>query len=94
MISRDIVTRWTYPLVPDIPLLREGQCTQLKRYVYRDASVRIARTAEIVEEVVIGRASVIGEGVKITRSIIGDMVNIGCNSQLTDCHIWKGLFFS
>ncbi len=52
--------------------------------------MKISRTAEIVEETVIGRGTIIGEEVFISRTIIGERVSIGSCSRISDSHIWKG----
>lgn len=91
-ISRDIVTRWVYPLVPDIPLLEEGSTyIQSKRYVYKEQGVKVSRSAVIGEEVVIGKGTQIGSGSGVTKSIVGRNVNIQDNSIVVESHIWNNV---
>lgn len=80
--------------MPDVPLLKDSQYSQSKRYVYRDVNVKIARTAEIVEETVIGKGTVIGNNVRILRTVIGEKVSIGADTCINDSHIWKGIFIT
>jgi NDP-sugar pyrophosphorylase family protein len=77
-------------LVPDVPLLKENQYSQSKRYVYKDVNVKVARSAEVIEETVIGRCSIVGENSTIARTVIGEQVKIGANCHIRDAHIWKG----
>lgn len=86
------MTRWVYPLVPDVQLLDEtARYTQLSRYVYREQGTKVARSAVLAEEVVVGRGSTIGDASKLSRSIIGREVTIGARVNITDSHVWGGV---
>jgi translation initiation factor eIF-2B subunit epsilon len=82
-ISRDLVTRWVYPLGP------EGG--QGLRYNYRDVGVKIARSAELVEGVVLGKHCEIAEHCVLQRSVIGAKVKLHNNVQIRESHIWEGV---
>lgn len=88
-ISRDIVTRWVYPFVPDIPLLGEDNYLQSKRYVYKSQGIKISRTAAVEEEVVIGRGTAIGSRSSVTKTIIGRDNLIGNDVSIANSHIWN-----
>lgn len=88
-ICRDIVTRWAYPLVPDVKLLQgDSTYSQSNRYVYKEQGTKVSRSAHIVEEVVIGRGTVIGDHSIISRSTIGRDVRVGNNVKIEESHIW------
>lgn len=90
-ISRDIVTRWVYPFVPEIQLIPDSSvCTQSKRYVYKSQGVKISRTAGVGEEVVLGKGTVVGNNSQITRTIFGKDNKIGNDTRIVNSHIWNG----
>lgn len=95
-ISRDIVTRWVFPFVPDISFnsslsASSSHYVQSKRYVYKEPGVKLARSAMLVEEVVIGSGSVVGEQTTISHSIIGKNVRIGAQVQIDQTHLWDNV---
>eukprot|EP00981_Chlorochromonas_danica_P012587 scaffold5178_cov229-Ochromonas_danica.AAC.3 len=89
-ISRDLVTRWVYPLVPDVQLLQDSSYVQGGRYVYRENAVKVSRTAKLVESVVIGAGSTVAEDVVLSRCTIGRGVSIGPGAVIKEAHVWKG----
>lgn len=89
-ICRDIITRWVYPIVPEAQLLIDGSYSHLRRYVYREKGVRVARTAHIGEGVVIGQDTIIEEHARVERSVIGRGCIIRAGAVITESHLWKG----
>jgi translation initiation factor eIF-2B subunit epsilon len=91
-ISRDIVTRWVYPFVPEIQLMGSSSYyTQSKRYVYKSYGVKISRTAVIGEEVVLDKGTVVGNNSQITRTIVGKENKIGSDCRITNSHVWNNV---
>lgn len=91
-ISRDVVTRWVYPLVPDVQLLSaDSSYVHAKRFVYKESGVKIARSATVTEEVVIGRNSSVGEESRIERTTIGRQVKVGQHATILESHIWNNV---
>jgi translation initiation factor eIF-2B subunit epsilon len=90
-ISRDIVTRWAYPLVPEIQLLADSSYVQSARYVYKESHLRVSRSAQLVEGVVIGAHSAVGARSVLTRCTLGRNVSIGSDVRLAESHLWKGV---
>lgn len=90
-ISRDIVTRWAYPLVPDSQLVNKGtNFVHLKQYNYRDKDSSIARSVQMGECVVIGKGAKLNENVTVKNSIIGPGCVIEENVEIIDSHLWEG----
>ena len=87
-VCRDIVRRWTYPMVPDAQLLLDTSYSHHGRNVYMERNVRIHPTANIGVGVVIGADTVIEEGCDIRNSVIGRNCLIRRNCVLSDSHIW------
>ncbi|KAF2012279.1 heat shock transcription factor 2 [Aaosphaeria arxii CBS 175.79] len=87
-VSRDIVSRWAYPLCPDSNLL-QGQSYRLQKgNTYKEEGVILARDCIINPKTVIGRGSSIGDGSVISNSIIGVNCNIGRGVTIDGAYIW------
>jgi translation initiation factor eIF-2B subunit epsilon len=87
-VSKDIVSRWAYPLCPDSNLV-QGQSYRLQKgNVYKEEGVILARDCVIGSKTVIGRGSSIGQQSVITNSIIGRHCQIGRNVKIDGAYIW------
>jgi translation initiation factor eIF-2B subunit epsilon len=87
-VSKDIVSRWAYPLCPDTNLV-QGQSYRLQKgNVYKEEGVILARDCVIGSKTVIGRGSSVGEKTVIKNSIIGRHCQIGRNVQINGAYIW------
>lgn len=60
-VTRDIIRRWTFPMVPDSNLLVESSYRMSRNNVYRDAGVDMPRTAVIGGDTIVGRNTCIGD---------------------------------
>lgn len=91
-VSRDIITRWVYPVVPDLPKLQDvcSTAVHIGRCVYREDNVRIARSARIGNGVVLGRGTVVHENAFVSRSVLGHNCVIGPGAVVEDSHLWEG----
>lgn len=88
-ISKDILQRWTYPLVPDV-LSFGNSVTKLGRQgLYRSSDVKQSPTAEIGPFTLIGKGTTIGSSTKISNSIIGEGCKIGSNVSIEGSYIWN-----
>jgi len=63
-----------------------------KQYTYREQGVKVSRTAEMGEGVVLGSGTVVQDGVKLLRSIIGRDCVLGAGATIVESHIWKGSY--
>jgi len=88
-VSKDIVSRWAYPLCPDSNLV-QGQSYRLgKGNIYKEEGVILARDCVINSKSVIGRGTSIGDGSIITNSIIGRHCQIGRNVKIEGAYLWN-----
>ena len=88
-ISKDIISRWAYPLCPDSNLLR-GQSYRLQKgNIYKEDGVILARDCIINSKTVIGRGTSVGEGSVISNSIIGRDCYIGKGVTIDGAYIWN-----
>ncbi|KAH3919459.1 eIF-2B GDP-GTP exchange factor subunit epsilon [Parastagonospora nodorum] len=87
-VSKDIVSRWAYPLCPDSNLV-QGQSYRLQKgNIYKEEGVILARDCVIGSKTVIGRGTSIGDKTVIKNSIIGRHCQIGRNVKLDGAFIW------
>ncbi|VDI80076.1 translation initiation factor eIF-2B subunit epsilon [Mytilus galloprovincialis] len=89
IISRDIMSRWTYPLVPDNSINNHDNSLSYGRHnVYLSKDVTLARGCILEENVVVGSGSSIGCNTVISQSVIGNNCKIGENVKITGSYIW------
>jgi len=87
-VSRDIVSRWAYPLCPDSNLV-QGQSYRLQKgNIYKEEGVILARDCVVNSKTVIGRGTSVGDGSIISNSIIGRNVYIGKGVKIDGAYIW------
>jgi translation initiation factor eIF-2B subunit epsilon len=87
-VSKDIVSRWAYPLCPDSNLV-QGQSYRLQKgNIYKEEGVILARDCIIGQKTVIGRGTSIGEKTVIKNSIIGRHCQIGRNVKIDGAYLW------
>ncbi|KAF2000525.1 heat shock transcription factor 2, partial [Amniculicola lignicola CBS 123094] len=87
-VSKDIVSRWAYPLCPDSNLL-SGQTYRLQKgNIYKEDGVILARNCVIRPKTVIGRGTSIGDGSVIANSIIGKHCQIGKGVTIEGAYLW------
>jgi translation initiation factor eIF-2B subunit epsilon len=87
-ISKDITSRWAYPLCPDSNLL-QGQSFRLQKgNIYKEEGVILARDCVINSKTVIGRGTSVGDGSVISNSIIGRNCTIGRGVTIDGAYIW------
>ena len=72
-----MLSRWTYPIVPDSNLQEGDSYKYLRGHIYKEQDVILSRSCVLGENVQIGSGSEIGENVKINNSVIGRRVQIG-----------------
>lgn len=87
-ISKDIVSRYTYPITPDSNLLADQGYTYQPRHIYKENGVVLAQSCNVVSATVIGKETFIGEGAMIDKSVIGRRCKIGKNVQLDGVYVW------
>jgi translation initiation factor eIF-2B subunit epsilon len=87
-ISRDIISRWTYPLCPDTNLLLGQHYIFKKGNIYQESHIALARSCVVHRRTVIGQDSSIGDGSSVSNSVIGRGCQIGKNVTIDGAYIW------
>ncbi|XP_028397164.1 translation initiation factor eIF-2B subunit epsilon-like [Dendronephthya gigantea] len=91
-ISKDIIRRWAYPVVPDNSILHSNNTYMYNRHnVYFGTGVIFARDCILEQDVVVGSGSSVGTGSVIRNSVIGKQCVIGDNVVIEDSYIWDGV---
>ncbi len=87
-VSKDVLGRWTYPLVPDSNLLA-GQSYKFERGgLCKESSVTLARTCKAGKRTVLGKDTSIGDNSVVSNSMIGRRCQIGKNVTINNSYIW------
>ncbi|CAG8513002.1 5446_t:CDS:10 [Racocetra fulgida] len=81
IISKDVLSRWTYPIVPDNNLQEGDNYEFMRGHIYKEKDVLIGAGTEIAENVKITN-SVIGRRVTIDGAYIWDDVKIKSNCSV------------
>ncbi|KAJ6630695.1 nucleotide-diphospho-sugar transferase [Mycena sp. CBHHK59/15] len=91
-ISKDILSRWTFPLVPDDnhPGGHVYQHTRGNKYLAADNSVVLARTCKIGNNTLIGSSTRVSENAQIIGSVIGKNCVIGAGTIIDGSYIFDG----
>lgn len=86
-ITRDVLGRWTFPLVPDSNLVSGQSYTMQKRGVCRERGVAFESNTDISKSV-FGSRTTVGSGTRISNSVVGRRCFIGHNVKIEDSYIW------
>ncbi len=89
-VSKDVIHRWTYPLVPDHNFLTASSYKLYRDMVYKESDVKIDRSAIIAADSVIGEGTEIAEGAVIKASVIGRNCKIGARTVIEGSFLWDG----
>lgn len=92
-VSRDLLRRWCYPIVPDN--LPNGYETSYRyalqrHYVYKEQhhSTKVGPSTQIQGPGMFGSNSHIGRECNIVGTVIGHNCIIGDGVTMRDCHVW------
>ena len=87
-VSKDVLGRWTYPLVPDSNLVADQTYKFERGGLCKENGVVLARTCKTGKRTVLGRDTSIGGGSSISNSIIGRRCQIGKDVVIENAYIW------
>jgi len=91
-ISRDVVRRWLYPLVPDANWVTEATSYSFERgFRYRDEGVRVERNGVISEGTMLGAGVVVESGAQVINSVVGPHCVIGKGAVVRNSNLWAGV---
>jgi len=93
-ISRDLLLRWCYPVVPEnLPsgYERDYRYALQRHYVYREQKkgrTMIGRSTTLTGPSIVGSHCTVGEYCTIESTVLGHECQIGSRVTLTGCHLW------
>ncbi|KAK5168877.1 translation initiation factor eIF-2B epsilon subunit, GEF [Saxophila tyrrhenica] len=87
-VTRDVISRWAYPLCPDVNMLSDQTYQLQKGNVYKEDGVVLARSSVVNRKSMLGKATSVGGGTVITESVIGRRCVIGKRVKLSGAYIW------
>ncbi|OWF44225.1 translation initiation factor eIF-2B subunit epsilon-like [Mizuhopecten yessoensis] len=90
-VSQDIMSRWTYPLVPDHTNSTESTVSYGRHNIYLSKDITLARGCKLEENVVVGRGTSVGSNTVISHSVIGKNCKIGENVKIRGAYIWDNV---
>lgn len=86
-ISQDIISRWTFPFIPENNLVPKQDYKRHIHGLVMETGASHANDAKLSRSI-IGKNTSIGAGSKVSNSIIGRDCKIGANVTLENCFIW------
>ncbi|KAL2865558.1 translation initiation factor eIF2B catalytic subunit epsilon [Aspergillus lucknowensis] len=87
-VTKDVVSRWAYPLCPDTNLLPGHNYELRKGTLYQEQDVTLARSCVVGRRTVIGQGTSIGDKTNIKDTVLGRNCKIGKNVTLDGAYIW------
>lgn len=91
-VSKDILSRWTFPLVPDDNHPGGHSYDHLRgnRYIAHDNSVQLSHSCTIGANTLIGSSSTVSHDATVAATVLGQRVSIGQGTIVTNSYIWNG----
>lgn len=87
-VSKDIMSRWTYPLCPDSNLVR-GQSYRFGRgKIYEEDGVSLSRTSVVKSKSILGQDTSLADGSVVSDSVLGRRCAIGKNVKIEESYLW------
>ncbi|KAI9102598.1 nucleotide-diphospho-sugar transferase [Phlyctochytrium arcticum] len=89
-VSKDMISRWSYPIVPESNIIPGQSFVYTRPHIYKEEGVKLAISANVEENVVIGQDSVVSDSTCIRDSVIGRNCQIGERVLIEGAYIWDG----
>jgi translation initiation factor eIF-2B subunit epsilon len=90
-VSQNIISRWTYPLVPDANFTAETSYTYHRKQIYMDENCQVDSSSVLSQGVVIGKNTIIETNCNIRNSVIGDNCHIKAGSVLNGAYLFSNV---
>ncbi|KAJ1736248.1 translation initiation factor eIF-2B epsilon subunit, GEF [Coemansia biformis] len=89
-ISRDIISRWAYPLCPDNSPTGEVVYNYSRGAVYKTKSVRLDRESRVEHHVILGADSHVANHAYIADSVLGERCAIDEHATIRNSYLFDG----
>ncbi|KAI0273684.1 nucleotide-diphospho-sugar transferase [Gloeopeniophorella convolvens] len=92
-ITKDILSRWTFPFVPDDnhPSGHAYDHLRGNKYIPKDNSVVLSRTCKIGNNTLIGASSQVHDNAQVIASTLGAQCSIGAGTVLRNAYLFDGV---
>ncbi|OJD11374.1 hypothetical protein AJ78_07844 [Emergomyces pasteurianus Ep9510] len=87
-VTRDTVSRYTYPLCPETNLVPDHTYSLKRGNIYQEQGVMYAKSCVIGGKTVIGQGTTLGDCTTVKNTIIGRRCRIGKNVVLDGAYLW------
>ncbi|EEH48837.2 translation initiation factor eIF2B catalytic subunit epsilon [Paracoccidioides brasiliensis Pb18] len=87
-VTKDIVSRYTYPLCPETNLVPDHSYSLKRGNIYQEHGVMYAKSCLIGGKSVIGQGSSLADHTTVENTIIGRRCRIGKNVILDGAYLW------
>lgn len=87
-VSRDVINRWVYPLVPDM-----GVCSLSQQYlflrnnIYRHKTIKVERNCSLQSDVVLHQGCTVDEKATLSNCVFGRNCRIGRNCVINNSYV-------
>lgn len=89
IVSKDIMNRWAYPLVPDMGIsCLSPQYSFHRNNIYRHKSVKVDRNCALNSDVVLSEGVLVDSKSSLINCVLGKNCRIGKNCILSNCYIF------
>lgn len=91
-VSRDIINRWVYPLVPDM-----GVCCLSQQYmffrnnIYRHKTIKVARNCSLQNDIVLHQGCTVDEKSYLSNCVFGKNCHIGKNCIIKNSYVFDNV---
>lgn len=87
-ISRDIVSRYTYPISIESNLLDDQCYSYQKGHIYKEDGVVLAQSCHIGAATVLGAGTQVADGARVAGSVVGRRCVIGKDARVSNSYVW------
>lgn len=87
-VTKDTVSRYTYPLCPETNLVPDHTYSLKRGNIYQEQGVMYAKSCVIGGKTVIGQGTTLGDHTTVKNTVIGRRCRIGKNVVLDGAYLW------
>ena len=88
-VSRDIIGRWAYPIVPELNVSGIDSLSHRRGQMYLGKDIILSKTAVVGKGSVLASGVTVGEHSQIIESVIGPNCRIGDNVIIKGAYMWS-----
>lgn len=90
-VTKDIVSRYSYPLVVDSNIVQGRSYTYQRGHIYKERDVVLSQSCTIGMSTIIGSETAVGDSSLVQGSVVGRGCVIGSNAVVENSCLWDGV---